>query len=100
MIRVAINGFGRIGRRFFRLIQNLEHIQIVAINDKADAKTLSHLLKYDNSAFKNASQNTYKGILEYTEAPIVSVDIIGNTHSYIFDAEMTSVIGNMVKIIG
>lgn len=309
MIRVAINGFGRIGRRVFRLIQNLEHVQIVAINDKADAKTLSHLLKYDsvhgvsninvsyddehiivennsipllnklhpkdinwkpynidfviestgkfkttsalkhhikngakrvvlsvppiedtiktivlgvndcildgsetiisnascttnnaapmidvinklcginqayittihsyttdqslhdqphqdlrraraasqsivptttgaakaltkifpdlsqviggcgirvpvingsltditfnvkktvtiediNNAFKNASQNTYKGILEYTEAPIVSVDIIGNTHSCIFDAEMTSVIGNMVKIIG
>ncbi|TYC12885.1 type I glyceraldehyde-3-phosphate dehydrogenase [Bizionia gelidisalsuginis] len=53
-----------------------------------------------NEAFKTASQNQYKGILEYTEDPIVSIDIVGNTHSCIFDAQMTSVIGNMVKIIG
>jgi len=48
MINVAINGFGRIGRRVFRLIQGREDIQVVAINDLADAKTLSHLLKYDS----------------------------------------------------
>ena len=48
MIKVAINGFGRIGRRVFRLIQNRDDIQVVAINDLADAKTLSHLLKYDS----------------------------------------------------
>lgn len=53
-----------------------------------------------NNAFKKASQNRFKGILEYTEDPIVSIDIVGNTHSCIFDAQMTSVIGNMVKIIG
>lgn len=53
-----------------------------------------------NQAFKYASQNSYKGIIEYTEDPIVSIDIVGNTHSCILDAEMTSVIGNMVKIIG
>jgi len=53
-----------------------------------------------NNAFKTASQNKYKGILEYTEDPIVSIDIVGNTHSCIFDAQMTSTIGNMVKIIG
>ncbi|TXE07142.1 type I glyceraldehyde-3-phosphate dehydrogenase [Seonamhaeicola algicola] len=53
-----------------------------------------------NDAFKKAAENSYKGILEYTEDPIVSIDIIGNTHSCIFDAQMTSVIGNMVKIIG
>ena len=53
-----------------------------------------------NQAFKKASETTYKGILEYTEDPIVSIDIVGNTHSCIFDAQMTSVIGNMVKIIG
>ncbi|MFB9055762.1 type I glyceraldehyde-3-phosphate dehydrogenase [Mariniflexile ostreae] len=53
-----------------------------------------------NNAFKSASENHYKGILEYTEDPIVSIDIVGNTHSCIFDAQMTSVIGNMVKIIG
>jgi len=47
-----------------------------------------------------ASENEYKSILEYTEDPIVSVDIVGNSHSCIFDSQMTSVIGNMVKIIG
>ena len=53
-----------------------------------------------NAAFKVASENKYKGILEYTEDPIVSIDIVGNSHSCIFDSQMTSVIGNMVKIIG
>lgn len=53
-----------------------------------------------NDAFKTASKTKYKGILEYTEDPIVSIDIVGNPHSCIFDSEMTSVIGNMVKIIG
>jgi len=53
-----------------------------------------------NNAFKEASISNYKGILEYTEDPIVSIDIVGNPHSCIFDSQMTSVIGNMVKIIG
>lgn len=53
-----------------------------------------------NAAFKNASETYLKGILEYTEDPIVSIDIIGSPHSCTFDAQMTSVIGNMVKIIG
>jgi glyceraldehyde 3-phosphate dehydrogenase len=53
-----------------------------------------------NNAFKKASKTTFKGVLEYTEDPIVSIDIVGNSHSCIFDAQMTSVIGTMVKIIG
>ncbi len=53
-----------------------------------------------NNAFKIASETTYKDILEYTEDPIVSIDIVGNLHSCIFDSLMTSVIGNMIKIIG
>jgi glyceraldehyde 3-phosphate dehydrogenase len=53
-----------------------------------------------NNAFKEASEKELKGILQYTEDPIVSIDIVGNTHSCIFDAGMTSVIGTMVKIIG
>lgn len=53
-----------------------------------------------NNAFKKASQTNLKSILEYTEDPIVSIDIVGNPHSCIFDAQMTSVIGTMVKIIG
>ncbi|QFZ55542.1 type I glyceraldehyde-3-phosphate dehydrogenase [Oceanihabitans sp. IOP_32] len=57
-------------------------------------------IKQVNDAFKQASQNQYKDIIEYTEDPIVSIDIVGNRHSCIFDSQMTSVIGNMVKIIG
>ena len=47
-MNVAINGFGRIGRTFFRLVQNHPDIEIVAINDLANVRTLSHLLKYDS----------------------------------------------------
>ncbi|MCK0110336.1 type I glyceraldehyde-3-phosphate dehydrogenase [Flavobacteriaceae bacterium S0825] len=53
-----------------------------------------------NLAFKKAAESNYKGVLEYTNDPIVSIDIVGNPHSCIFDSLMTSVIGNMVKIIG
>ena len=48
ILKVAINGFGRIGRSFFRLSLNNPNIQVVAINDPADTKTLAHLLKYDS----------------------------------------------------
>ncbi|MGL4769124.1 MAG: type I glyceraldehyde-3-phosphate dehydrogenase [Mycoplasmoidaceae bacterium] len=47
--RVAINGFGRIGRLSFRRMFSLKNIEIVAINDLTDTKTLAHLLKYDSS---------------------------------------------------
>lgn len=53
-----------------------------------------------NKAFKEASETYLKNILEYTEDPIVSIDVIDNTHSCIFDAQMTSVIGRFVKVIG
>lgn len=46
-IRLAINGFGRIGRATFRLLINHSEIDVIAINDQADTYTLSHLLKYD-----------------------------------------------------
>lgn len=53
-----------------------------------------------NAAFKAASENALKNILEYTEDPIVSIDIVGNPHSCIFDAELTTVVGNLVKVVG
>ncbi len=53
-----------------------------------------------NNSFKKEAGHTLKGIMEYTEDPIVSVDVIGNTHSCIFDAQLTSVLGRMVKIVG
>lgn len=53
-----------------------------------------------NAAFKSASENELKGILAYTEDPIVSVDILGNRNSCLFDAQLTSVIDRMVKVVG
>ena len=53
-----------------------------------------------NAAFQDAAKNRLKGILAYTEDPIVSVDIIGNKNSCVFDAQLTSVIGKMVKVVG
>lgn len=53
-----------------------------------------------NNAFKSASESYLKGILSYTSDPIVSVDIVGNSSSVIFDSELTSVIGNMIKLVG
>jgi glyceraldehyde 3-phosphate dehydrogenase len=53
-----------------------------------------------NAAFKSKAQNELKGILDYTEDPIVSIDCVGNPHSCIFDAQLTSVIGKMVKVVG
>ena len=53
-----------------------------------------------NAAMKAAAEGPMKGILEYTEDPIVSVDIIGNPHSNIFDSDLTSAQGNLVKVVG
>jgi glyceraldehyde 3-phosphate dehydrogenase len=53
-----------------------------------------------NKAMKIASETSLKGILSYTEDPIVSVDILGNPTSCLFDSQLTSKVGNMVKIVG
>jgi len=52
-----------------------------------------------NAAMKAAADGPMKGILEYCTDPIVSIDVVGNTHSSIFDAELTMVKGNIVKVI-
>ncbi len=53
-----------------------------------------------NAAMKKASETSMKGVLEYTEDPIVSCDIIGNPYSSIFDSKLTMVLeGNMVKVV-
>jgi glyceraldehyde 3-phosphate dehydrogenase len=52
-----------------------------------------------NKAFKEASQHELKGILDYTEDPIVSVDVIGSPYSAVFDADLTSTIGKMIKVV-
>ncbi|GBD89689.1 glyceraldehyde-3-phosphate dehydrogenase [bacterium BMS3Abin04] len=53
-----------------------------------------------NAAMKAAAEGAMKGIMEYSEEPLVSVDIIGNSHSVIFDALSTMANGNLVKVVG
>ncbi|WP_018611127.1 type I glyceraldehyde-3-phosphate dehydrogenase [Segetibacter koreensis] len=64
-VKVAINGFGRIGRLVFRQIYNMEGIDVVAINDLTSPKVLAHLLKYDSA------QGRFEGDVKSTENSIV-----------------------------
>ncbi len=51
-----------------------------------------------NAAFKEAANGKMKGVLEYCEEPIVSIDIVGNSHSSIVDSKLTAVKGNLIKV--
>ncbi|TDF97033.1 type I glyceraldehyde-3-phosphate dehydrogenase [Paenibacillus piri] len=64
MVKVGINGFGRIGRNVFRAALNNSEVEIVAINDLTDVNTLAHLLKYDTTHGKlNATVEATEGAL-------------------------------------
>ena len=65
MIKVAINGFGRIGRNFFKASLKSKIFEVVAVNDLTDPKTLAHLLKYDSVFGK------FDGNIKYTEDSII-----------------------------
>jgi len=65
MVKVGINGFGRIGRNVFRAALNNPDVEIVAINDLTDTKTLAHLLKYDTT------HGTLNATVEAKEGAIV-----------------------------
>jgi len=60
-IRVGINGFGRIGRQVFRALSALDNVEVVAVNDLTDARTLAHLLKYDSIHGKFAGEVRAEG---------------------------------------
>lgn len=64
-VKVAINGFGRIGRLVFRQIHHMEGIEVVAINDLTSPKVLAHLLKYDSA------QGGFKGEVKSTDNSII-----------------------------
>lgn len=64
-VKVAINGFGRIGRLVFRQIYNMEGIDVVAINDLTSPKVLAHLLKYDSA------QGRFEGEVKSTDTAII-----------------------------
>ncbi len=65
MIKVAINGFGRIGRLVFRIMQKRGDFDILAINDITDAHTMAHLLKYDSTHGK------YPGTVEEQNGALI-----------------------------
>ena len=67
MVRVAINGFGRIGRMAFRQMFDLKGYKIVAINDLTDPKMLAHLLKYDSTQKRYALRNDIVAGEDYIE---------------------------------
>ncbi len=64
-VKIGINGFGRIGRMVFRIIEKRDDMQVVSINDLTDAKTLAHLLKYDSVHGK------FDGTVEAKDSSIV-----------------------------
>lgn len=64
-MRVAINGFGRIGRIFFRIASDVTELEVVAINDLTDAHTLAHLLKYDTN------HGIFQKSISYDESHII-----------------------------
>jgi glyceraldehyde 3-phosphate dehydrogenase len=72
-IRVGINGFGRIGRVFFRAAQGAKDLEVVAVNDLADAKTLAHLLKYDSIHGIISSEVIVKGEAFFVDGKEVKV---------------------------
>ncbi|MCD4781178.1 MAG: type I glyceraldehyde-3-phosphate dehydrogenase [Candidatus Omnitrophica bacterium] len=65
MIKVGINGFGRIGRMVFRAVMKNDNMEVVGINDLTDAKTLAHLLKWDST------QGKFDGSVEAKEGAII-----------------------------
>jgi glyceraldehyde 3-phosphate dehydrogenase len=74
-IKVAINGFGRIGRSFFRQALESSNIEVIAINDLTDVKTLAHLLKYDSTHGvlpNKVSPMDNKILVDSTEIPVFS----------------------------
>ena len=64
-IKVGINGFGRIGKNVFKIIQERNDIEVIGINDLTDTKTLAHLLKYDST------QGAYNGTVDFTQDALI-----------------------------
>ena len=94
-MRIAINGFGRIGRLVFRVIQNTPACEVVSINDITDPETLAHLLKYDSThgryagkvrAGKNAITVDGKKILITAERDPVNLSHAANKVDFVVES--------------
>ena len=64
-IKIAINGFGRIGRNVFKIAEERENLEVIGINDLTDNKTLAHLLKYDST------QGKFNGTIDFNDDGII-----------------------------
>ena len=87
--KIAINGFGRIGRNLFRLLLNHPSIEVVAINDIADNKTMAHLIKYDS----------IHGVLTYdTSFDDKSIIVDGKHYLFFHEKEISNLNWNNIDI--
>src|SRR6059036_3790307 len=75
-VRVGVNGFGRIGRVFFRTALESKDIEIVGVNDLADAKTLAHLLKHDSVHGTLKAEVVAKGEAIFVDGREIRVDVV------------------------
>ena len=91
MIKIAINGFGRIGRVLFRVLSNFPNYKVVVINDLAPPKTLSHLLKYDtiHGRFsKNVSYDDKSIFIDGQEIKIINITKLNKLHWSIYNVDV------------
>ena len=99
MIKIAINGFGRIGRAFFKIALQSPEVKIVAVNDLTNEKTLAYLLKYDTVYGRYGKQVTvleeegrktfYEGQEPYFSLPRIAADA-NNYLKYLADCQYRS----------
>ena len=89
-IKVAINGFGRIGRNLFRLLLNHPTIEVVAINDIADNRTMAHLIKYDS--IHGVLPNT----VTFDENSII---IDGKSYAFFHEKEISNLNWSSIDIV-
>ena len=79
--KIAINGFGRIGRNLFRLLLNHPTIEVVAINDIADNRTMAHLIKYDSI------HGVLTNVVSFNEKSIL---VDGKSYSFFHEKEINN----------
>ncbi|HPE86597.1 MAG: type I glyceraldehyde-3-phosphate dehydrogenase [Bacteroidales bacterium] len=74
-IKIAINGFGRIGRNVFKIALERDNMEVIGINDLTNTKTLAHLLKYDST------QGRFNGTVDYNESGIIVNGVLVPVHA-------------------
>ena len=105
MVPTSTGAAKAVGEVLLQLKGKLDGVAVRVPTPDGSMTDLVAVLKRDvtieevNAAMKEAAEGSMKGILEYCTDPIVSIDIVGNLHSCIFDAALTAVNGNLVKVM-